>query len=338
MPDLNPLLDLATQVRPPELERLADLAARRRRRFAATVTSGLAVTAAVVAVAAAGVVGRDATTGPVAPAPSPSQSPDPSPTRTFPALTAEEIRDHPDATADSGADFPTTASDAVARVWTVCLDDCSRETEYAPGESQSAFEVSLDDFRTGAVYLLPTGEGGQHVVDDWFVLNTFDEVLMVDSRGRQRPLERGAPVGIEDVAGPLAHSSYGLGYLDLDADVIHPIKGAGYWEWGGADDTWHWGVASRTNDLGKFVRQAAVWRNPEGTFRARVLPIPVSDGSSGLLRSGTPGTMAIVEHFRQPRLAHISTDYGATWQIREVPVGPDSGGTLSVDWETWPEP
>ena len=55
-----------------------------------------------------------------------------------------------------------------------------------------------------------------------------------------------------------------------------------------------------------------------------------------MLRAGTPGTMAVVEHLAEPRRAHISTDYGATWQIREVPAGVDSGGTLPADWTTWP--
>lgn len=55
-----------------------------------------------------------------------------------------------------------------------------------------------------------------------------------------------------------------------------------------------------------------------------------------MLRAGIPGTMAVVEHFAQPRRAHISTDYGATWQIREVPAEVDSGGDLPADWPTWP--
>jgi hypothetical protein len=289
---------------------------------------------AIAVVAATGAIGRDTTSEPVGPGPSPV--PNPSPTRTFPALTAEEIRDHPDATTDGVGDYPATASDAAARMWTVCLDDCSRRTEHLPGESQSAFEISRDGFRTGAVHLAPTGEGGQHVVDDWFLVNTGDGVVMVDSRGRRRPMELGGPVGIEEIDGPVAHSSLGVGYIDMKVDLVHPIRGAGYWEWGGADDTWYWGVASMTDDQGKFVRQAAVWRNPDGTWESRVLPIPVSDGGSGLLRAGVPGTMAVVEHFRQPRLAHVSDDYGATWQVRRVPDDVESGGRLPVEWETWP--
>jgi hypothetical protein len=83
-------------------------------------------------------------------------------------------------------------------------------------------------------------------------------------------------------------------------------------------------------------RVAASWRRPDGTFGAALLPIGPSEGGPGMLRAGVPGTMAVVEHFSQPRVAHISTDYGATWQTRLVPDDVDSGGTLPADWSTWP--
>ena len=57
-----------------------------------------------------------------------------------------------------------------------------------------------------------------------------------------------------------------------------------------------------------------------------------------MLRAGTPGTMAVVEHFAQPRVAHISTDYGETWQVRRVPDDVDSGAELPADWTAWPRP
>src|SRR4051794_30467776 len=87
------------------------------------------------------------------PAPSDAASPgrDPSPSVTFPALTAEQIRHHPDATSSSGDDFPATASGVAVRIWSVCLDDCTRATERVPGELQTALEVSRDDFATGAL-------------------------------------------------------------------------------------------------------------------------------------------------------------------------------------------
>jgi len=83
------------------------------------------------------------------------------------------------------------------------------------------------------------------------------------------------------------------------------------------------------------TRQAAVWRRPDGTFAAKVLPIGDSRGGPGMLRAGTPGTLAVVEHFVYPRRAHFSTDYGVTWQIRQVPEGVDSGGSLPADWPSW---
>jgi hypothetical protein len=119
---------------------------------------------------------------------------------------------------------------------------------------------------------------------------------------------------------------------------VHPIEddsGLLGWDWQGAADTWYWGTAAVVEDT-TVTRQAAVWRRPDGTFAAKVLPIGDSRGGSGMLRAATPGTMAVVEHFANPRLAHISTDYGATWQVREVPVGVPSGGRLPADWRTWP--
>lgn len=61
-----------------------------------------------------------------------------------------------------------------------------------------------------------------------------------------------------------------------------------------------------------------------------------------MLRAGRPGTMAVVDP-RPPSVLHVSTDYGATWQVRGIP--PDlrrhSSGALAEqtspeDWETWP--
>ena len=337
MPELTRLLDLTSQVQAPDLDQLGDLASRRRRRATTALAGGLAAAVAVAAVAVAAAVDRHDSSGPIGPGPTPTVTTSPEPSA-YPTLTAEQIRDHPDAKADDGGDYPVTAADVAARLWTVCLGDCSRDTETMPGEYQSAFEVSRDGFRTGAVYLAPTGEGGQHVVDDQFLLNTFDGVVLVDSRGRRRPMELGAPVAIEEIEGPLGYSQGGLSSVDLEGGFLHPVKGKGYWEWQGAGDSWYWGVALTTDDEGKVLRQAAVWRDTDGTYRAKVLPIPVSDGGPGMLRAAAPGTMAVVEHFRQPRRAHVSTDYGRTWQVREVPGSVESGGRLPADWDTWPTP
>lgn len=333
MPDLRQLHELTRQVRAPEVEHLADLAERRRRRTRTAIVTGVAASVIVAAVITAGVVReRDTTSEPVGP------GPEPSPTATFPTLTPEQIRQHPDAESSSDVDFPATASDVSARIWSVCLDECTRATEHLPGERQSALEVSSDGFETSALYPLDLSGNLSHVVDDWYFIDGDDGPTLVDSRGHRRPLQHGASVPVAGVAGPLVYSREGLAYVDLQARTLHVVEHGGEdnWDWGGAGDTWFWGTMSLVDDNGTFTRQAAVWRRPDGTFAVKVLPIGESRGGSGMLRAGTPGTMAVVEHFAQPRRAHISTDYGATWQIREVPSGVDSGGDLPADWRTWP--
>ena len=121
----------------------------------------------------------------------------------------------------------------------------------------------------------------------------------------------------------------------MQAKTLHAIEGVGNWDWQGAADSWFWGTAWLVKGT-TVTRQAALWRRRDGTFAVKVLPIGDSRGSSGMLRAGKSGTMAVVEHFAEPRQAHISTDYGATWQIRTVPVGVASGGSLPADWPTWP--
>jgi hypothetical protein len=333
MPELRQLHELTTQVRMPELKRLADLADRRRRRLVVGVTAGVAASVMVAAIAAGVVGGHDTTSEPVGPGPHPSPTAA-SPTAAFPALSPTQIRQHPDATVSSDADFPATASAVTARVWSVCLDECTRATEHLPGELQTALEVSNDSFATGALYELDRTDWISHAMDDWYLIEPFDGPLLVDSRGHRRALQVGAAVPITDVAGPLVYSAQGLAYLDMAQRQLHAIEGAGNWDWQGAGDTWFWGAATLWRGT-TVTRQAAVWRRPDGTFAVKVLPIGDSRGSSGMLRAGTPGTMAVVEHFAQPRRAHISTDYGATWQIREVPAEVDSGGSLPAGWRTW---
>ena len=263
-----------------------------------------------------------------------SPGPDPSPTVTFAALSAEQIRQHPDAKSSSDDDFPATASGVVARIWSVCLDECTRATEHIPGELQMALEVSRDDFATGALYTLDGSGNISHAVDDWYLIDAQDGPRLVDSRGHRRLLRSGASVPVTDIAGPLVYSG-GVAYIDMRAKKLHVIEGEGDWDWQGAADTWFWGTAWLVEGT-TVTRQAAVWRRPDGMFAVKVLPIGESRGSSGMLRAGKPGTMAVVEHFAEPRLAHISADYGATWQIREVPAGVESGGALPADWPTWP--
>jgi hypothetical protein len=218
----------------------------------------------------------------------------------------------------------------------VCLDDCTRAAEHVRGELQTALEVSHDDFATGALYPLDGSENISHAVDDAYLVDGLDGPTLIDSRGHRRPLQPGASVPITEVAGPLVYSRSGLAYIDMNARQLHVIEGR-YWDWQGAADTWFWGTAWLVPNT-TVTRQAAVWRRPDGTFAVKVLPIGDSECSSGMLAAGTPGTLAVVEHCASPRLAHISTDYGATWQIREVPSAVDSGGSLPADWATWPTP
>ena len=340
-PDLSPLAQHASLLDGQRPERLAEVHERigvaRKRRRRSALGAAAAATAAVVAVVAVatGVADqRGAEPPPVAPSPSITQD---QVTRHFPALSPEEIRHHPDAKVSSDADFPATASAVAARIWSVCLDECTRATEHVRGELQTALEVSHDDFATGALYPLDGSENISHAVDDAYLVDAAgDGPKLVDSRGHRRPLQPGASVPITEVAGPLVYSRSGLAYIDMNARQLHVIEGR-YWDWQGAADTWFWGTAWLVPNT-TVTRQAAVWRRPDGTFAVRVLPIGDSECSSGMLAAGTPGTLAVVEHCASLRLAHISTDYGATWQIREVPSAVDSGGSLPADWATWPTP
>ena len=347
MPDLNQLHELAGQVRTPDLAELADLADGRRRRAAAALGGAVAATLVVVALVAGSVSGqRGAAPLPVGPPTTSSTptstrtAPQPDPSASYPALSAEAIRRHPTAKLDADSLIATTAAPAgvTARVWTACLSDCNRATEYVPGEVQKALEVSHDGFASSALYELDAVGDASHVVDDWFFTEDFHGPWLVNSRGQRRPLEYGAPVPMADVSGPLIHGRMGLTFVDLTGRTLHQVQQEGneaLWEWGGSGDTWFWGTASLVEGV-TVTRQAALWRGPDGAFAVRILPIPESEGGSGMLVAGRPGTMAVVEHYARPRVAHISTDYGATWQVRRVPDGVDSGGSLPADWATWP--
>jgi hypothetical protein len=349
MPDLSQLHELAGQVRTPDLGDLARLADGRRRRATAVLGGAVAATLVVVAVVTASVSGqRGAAPLPVGPGPKSSSTPTstittplPDPSASYPVLSAQAIRRHPTAKLDADSLIATTAGGAgvAARVWTACMSDCSRATEYVPGEVQKALEVTHDNFATSSLYVLEGAGDASHVVDDWFFTEDFHGPELVSSRGQRRPLEYGAPVAVTEVSGPPVHAPQGLAYVDLDARTVHQVQREGQdqtWEWGGAGDTWFWGTVVLV-DNGPVATTAALWRQPDGTLGVKVLPIPESEGGPGMLVTRRPGTMAVVEHFASPRLAHISTDYGATWEVRRVPDGVESGGNLPADWATWPK-
>ena len=348
MPDLNQLHELAAQVRTPDLAELADVADGRRRRAVAALGGAAAATVVVVALVTASVSGqRGAAPLPVGP-PKGSSTPTstittplPDPSASYPALSAEAIRQHPTAKLDADALIATTAVPAgvAARVWTACMSDCNRATEYVPGEVQKALEVTRDDFATSSLIEIDAAGDVSHVVDDWFFTEGFHGPELVNSRGQRRPLEYRAPVPVTGISGPLVYGPYGVSSVDLVARTIQQVEHAGpdqTWEWGGAGDTWFWGTVVLV-DNGPVATHAALWRKPDGSFAVKVLPIPESEGGPGMLVTKRPGTMAVVEHYASPRLAHISTDYGATWQVRKVPSGVESGGNLPADWTTWPK-
>ena len=349
MPDLTPLRDLTPLVRPRDLDDLRTVLRRRRRTtaLAAVATVG---TALALVVAGASLAPRTASPNPVAPEPSPTTTTpfrNPEPTQTmpaedtvrgpFPTLTPEEVRSHPDAVIERSNDIPVTAAPGVAaRMWTVCLADCSRNTTYQEGEVQRALEVTSDDFRTSVLYpYAPPDPNISHVVDDWFALSSIKEAVLVNAQGEERSLTDGASVPVSDIAGPLVYSITGVAYVDLDAFELHPLQGRGYWDWWGAGDTWFWGNVYLTDEQGNVRQQGLTWRNPDGSFGVRMLPIDFERYSTQMLQSRTPGTMGAIDPSGPRRLLHVSTDFGETWDVRVMPESWGTGTSLPDDWRTW---
>ena len=349
MPDLAPLRELTARVRPPDLDDLRTVV-RRRRRTTALLSAATAGTALAVVVAGASLGPRTASPAPVAPEPTPTSTPlrNPEPTQTmpaedtvrgpFPTLTPEEVRSHPDAVMERSNDIPVTGAPGVAaRMWTVCLADCSRDTTYQEGETQRALEVTQDDFRTSALFpYVPPEPNISHVVDDWFALSSVEEAALVNAQGEERSLTDGASVPASEIAGPLVYATSGVAYVDLEAAELHVLEGNGYWDWWGAEDSWFWGSVYRVGDSGDVLEQGLTWRNADGSFGVRMLPFDATEWSTQTLRSDRPGTMGAIEP-GQPRLLHVSTDYGATWQVRQLPRSWGSQTDVPPDWESWTE-
>lgn len=346
MPDLTPLRDLTPLVRPRELDELRAVV-RRRRRTTALVTVATAGTALAVVVAGATLGPRAAAPAPVAPEPTTTSTPsrEPESTRTppedtvrgpFPTLTPREVRSHPDAVVERGNDIPVTAAPGVAaRLWTVCLADCSRDTTYQEGEMQRALEVTSDDFRTSALFAyVPPEPNISHVVDDLFALSSVEDAALVGAQGEARSLIDGSSVPVSEIAGPLVYATSGVAYVDLETAELHPLEGKGYWDWWGAGDTWFWGSVYLVEDDGGVVEQGLTWRNPDGSYGVHVLPFPETEWSTQTLRSDRPGTMGAIEPGRS-RLLHVSTDYGRTWDVRVLPDRWSSGTDVPDDWRTW---
>jgi hypothetical protein len=183
-----------------------------------------------------------------------------------------------------------------------------------------------------------------HAADDRFVVIGPGKAI-VDSRGSRDQLTEGATLPVTDIAGPIVFTGQPYAWVDLETRQLHPIEGAGgTWETDAAADVWPWRNIYFVTDSGKVNQHGLTWRNPDGTFDVRMLPITYDRSSIQLLEAGIPGTMAAVDP-SPPGLVHVSTDYGATWQVRVIPpdAGRNSSGwlegsTLPDDWQSWPTP
>jgi hypothetical protein len=338
--DITDLLDLTGQVRAPALAELEQVAGRRRRRAVAVRTLGAAVAVAVL-LAVQPLGRRDAAPAPIAPTPTPSESrtPDRTPSEPppdsiqgpFPTLTPYEIRHHPDAVR-LDEHVPVTAAPGVAvRQWEVCLADCSRATQHQYGELQRALEVTHDGFRSSTLHAGDPSGSTSHVVDEWFL----HRGELVDGRGRIRDVRVGASTPVTEIGGPVVYATGGgVAWVDLDTMLLHEVEGT-YWDWWGAADTWYWGNIYRVPDT-EVLEQGVVWQNMDGSYGVHMLRFDVTDASTQMLRSGIPGTMGVIEP-GPTRYLHVSTDHGATWEVRVLPASWGSGYDVPSDWRSWTE-
>lgn len=353
MPDLAPLHELTSRVRPRDLDELRAVV-RRRRRAVAGVTSAVAATVIAIILTAQPLGMRGATPAPVAPEPTrtttapttPTAAPSETATRpvkradgTFRTLSPDELRNHPDAIAEPAN--PSTGTPGVdARTWSVCLGDCSYDTRPPrQGERQRMLEVTSDGFETGAVHrLVPYDSNISHAVDDWYLVDASQRApRLVNARGDDVTLTRGSPTEPGEIAGPLVYSTQGVAWVDIEGRTLHTMNGTGPgggWDWGGAEDSWFWGSVYQVGDSGDVVQQGLTWRNPDGSFGVHMLPMGVTGWSTQTLRSDRPGTMGAIEP-GQPRLLHVSTDYGRTWDVRVMPESWGTGTSLPDDWRSW---
>lgn len=364
MSDLDELRELISRIQPPAYDDLVAVARTRRRRSA--VAAATAATAAVVIVTAlATQVGepRGAPVDPIVPDPSVSASSSPTAppsaplpsggpgrvTPRFAALTPEQIKAHPDAEVLKDPDNDVTvvgAPGVAARIWSVCLDVCrpGDDSTWVDGTLQMALEVTGDDYQTSAMYEYSRFANVSHAAGDRFVVTGAGTVL-VDSSGRRDVLTQGETLPVTAIAGPLVFTGQPYAWLDFETLQLHGIEGSGgTWETEKAPDVWTWGNIYFVSDAGRITRQGLTWHNPDDSFGVRMLPIEFDGYSTQMLRAGTPGTMAAVDP-TPPGLVHVSTDYGATWQVRVIPasVRRNSGGAIAEsvlpdDWESWPTP
>ncbi|MFW5473499.1 hypothetical protein ACOCJ5_09325 [Knoellia sp. CPCC 206450] len=130
------------------------------------------------------------------------------------------------------------------------------------------------------------------------------------------------------------------GLAAVSTGPVHPNDVVESTRWGRLGSRGLWGVAAVAEC--NVVRLDAVWFEPGGRKQRHRI-----DGSgpaaTGVVADGLDGAIAIysVGVDGAGRLAaqlHISTDWGRTWQQREVPASaePDvRAGLLPAQWERW---
>jgi len=351
MRDLTPLRDLTSQVLPPPLEDLDRVATQRQRRRTGALAFAAAVVVVVVSVAGAALGSREAAPLPVVPPPT-SVSLSPTET-TAPAedpfegadvgqLSPDEIRNHPDAKrspAQEGGSQPPKG--IAARIWSVCLiERCDpAQVENTTSQLVRALEMTGDGYLTSSLFPLPRGASVQYVIDDQFLVEFYggdaSGRVLLDASGAARSLSIGAATPVTAISGPPTWTGTGAGvnWIDLASSTLHPVEGNGRWEIEPAQEDWYWGVIYFAgHDELTLSKQGVIWRNADGTFGVRLFDMVFGGHSTQMLRAGNPGTMAVVDQ-GPPRLLHISTDYGVTWETRVLPRDLRGGdGRLPTDW------
>ena len=257
-------------------------------------------------------------------------------------LAADAIVDHPDATLEATASS-STDSRVRAEVWVRCTvgavgdEACTRSRlrwavrVSGPGSSHSFtarfYRPELTSLGGDRFWVCASLLGGD------LVATPRDHLLM----------RLAAPV--EPAAGPDVVSCRGrLARVDARALVVTPLALESQSEtmWATTANTVIWGRVEGGGDSGPYV---ARWIGRDGRRHEHTLAtrgprtIVIADG-------GSSGEMAFFDapegwgpDWPPDVRLHISTDLGATWQVRLVPAAARihyEAGRLAADWATWP--
>ena len=347
MPDLASLHELTPRVRPRDLDELRAVV-RRRRRTTALVSVATAGTA--LAVVVAGAIARaarrarrpspptDATSTPSRAPESTRTPPEDTVRGPFPTLTPQEVRSHPDAVMERSNDIPVTAAPGVAaRMWTVCLADCSRDTTYQVGEMQRALEVTSDDFETSALFPYAPARA-QHQPRGRRLVRP---VLRRGGHPRQRSGRGTAADGRGQRARLRGRRSSGLRLLR--PGVRRPRGGraapaAGRRLLGLVGSGRHLVLGQRLPDrrAGRRPRAGSHLAQPGRVLRGAGCSRSSSRSTPPRCSGrGRPARWRAIDPSGQRRLLHVSTDYGETWDVRVMPESWGTGTSLPDDWRTW---